>query len=354
MLSWRAQAASGEYLRNLTVPSGLIILLNTTSIPSGWVRFSAADNKHIVGAGSTYAAKSAGGLACAISRESSSAGDHWGGNDRVFARLGSELVYYSGGGEGETAGAHLHTITAVYNRLYQQLVLIKATERHTEFPANGIILSSLGEAPVEGLSICYDDDLILRGGATLATGGGFSSKACSSNGSHIHFPGVRCEQHPGSYQYCPINVFAGAHTHPVTMSLSDEELKRAYLTAWTKTSAFDGAAGIIALWEGVVPPEGWRLCDGNNGTLDLRDYFLILSSAGNAGDQYNESNRISIAASLDSVTNNHTHQGYNVWEYWSTTGPHSSYDNTHSHTSVTAWHNYVPPYYALTFVEKIY
>ncbi len=34
---------------------------------------------------------------------------------------------------------------------------------------------------------------------------------------------------------------------------------------------------IIVLWSGAVVdiPAGWALCDGNNGTPDLRDRFVI-------------------------------------------------------------------------------
>jgi len=43
-------------------------------------------------------------------------------------------------------------------------------------------------------------------------------------------------------------------------------------------------AGIISLWFGAIIdiPVGWALCDGNNGTPDLTDRFVI-----GAGDSYN-------------------------------------------------------------------
>lgn len=42
--------------------------------------------------------------------------------------------------------------------------------------------------------------------------------------------------------------------------------------------------GFILLWHGAVVdiPPGWALCDGNNGTPDLRDRFVI-----GAGSTYN-------------------------------------------------------------------
>jgi len=35
--------------------------------------------------------------------------------------------------------------------------------------------------------------------------------------------------------------------------------------------------GIIVMWAGSEEtiPSGWKLCDGNNGTPDLRDRFVI-------------------------------------------------------------------------------
>jgi hypothetical protein len=38
-------------------------------------------------------------------------------------------------------------------------------------------------------------------------------------------------------------------------------------------------SGVIAMWSGTTIPTGWKLCDGTNGTPDLRDKFIIGSSA---------------------------------------------------------------------------
>ena len=59
------------------VPIGLIIPFNDTSIPSGWERFTSADNRHIVGAGNTYSVGDTGGSTTLnINAQSSSAGTH--------------------------------------------------------------------------------------------------------------------------------------------------------------------------------------------------------------------------------------------------------------------------------------
>jgi len=50
------------------------------------------------------------------------------------------------------------------------------------------------------------------------------------------------------------------------------------------TETLDGGmpSGVILMWSGSIAsiPSGWALCDGSNGTPDLRDRFLV--GAGNA------------------------------------------------------------------------
>jgi hypothetical protein len=43
--------------------------------------------------------------------------------------------------------------------------------------------------------------------------------------------------------------------------------------------------GLISMWSGTIAtiPSGWRLCDGTNGTPDLRDKFIVGATADEAG-----------------------------------------------------------------------
>ncbi|MBO5179266.1 MAG: hypothetical protein J6B87_02845 [Clostridia bacterium] len=40
-------------------------------------------------------------------------------------------------------------------------------------------------------------------------------------------------------------------------------------------------SGLICMWSGSIIPKGWYLCDGTNGTPDLRNRFIV-----GAGDEY--------------------------------------------------------------------
>jgi microcystin-dependent protein len=143
--------------------------------------------------------------------------------------------------------------------------------------------------------------------------------------------------------------------------------------------------GVIVMWSGSIIsiPTGWNLCDGTNGTPDLRDRFLI-----GAGSTYSVSATGGSANTTLSVANlpNHTHTGTTAGG-----GSHSHFvggglycsagstarepnptsytqngvntstapDHTHTFTTstttgatATSFTN-LPPYFALAFIMKL-
>ena len=59
-------------------------------------------------------------------------------------------------------------------------------------------------------------------------------------------------------------------------------------------------SGVIVMWSGTTVPNGWFICDGNNGTPNLVDRFIKGSSA-------DLSNVGSTGGSKDAVAVSHTH-----------------------------------------------
>jgi hypothetical protein len=136
-------------------------------------------------------------------------------------------------------------------------------------------------------------------------------------------------------------------------------------------------SGGIIIWSGSVAsvPSGWYLCNGSNGTPDLRDRFVV-----GAGSTY------AVAAtggSANAIVVSHTHTGtatggahtHTVTTHYSTSGSHSVTDNgggyqegsftattdaggTHSHSFTTdsagasGTNANLPPYYALAYIMK--
>ena len=108
--------------------------------------------------------------------------------------------------------------------------------------------------------------------------------------------------------------------------------------------------GIIVLWSGAIVdiPAGWALCDGNNGTPDLRDKFVI-----GAGDTYGPDDSGGVTTHFHSFTGDgHDHTllvGTNVGF-----GPNLSLStDEESATGDTDGENHLPPYYALAFIMKL-
>ena len=144
-------------------------------------------------------------------------------------------------------------------------------------------------------------------------------------------------------------------------------------------------AGVILLWSGSIAsiPSGWNLCDGTNGTPDLRNRFIV-----GAGSTY----AVGATGGADSVTldasqmpaHTHTFSGST-----NTTGAHthtvaagnsggadniittgnarsndtsyttsSAGDHSHTFSGTTAStggggsHENRPPYYALAYIQK--
>tara|TARA_B100000963_G_C22639257_1_gene679458 strand:+ start:279 stop:3875 length:3597 start_codon:yes stop_codon:yes gene_type:complete len=85
-------------------------------------------------------------------------------------------------------------------------------------------------------------------------------------------------------------------------------------TNWVNTTISSGVpSGTIVMYNGSSAPSGWALCNGSNGTPDLRDKFIVGS-----GSSYNSG---STGGSADAVIVSHTHNANAT----------SSTHNGHSH-----------------------
>jgi hypothetical protein len=134
-------------------------------------------------------------------------------------------------------------------------------------------------------------------------------------------------------------------------------------------------AGGIIMWSGSIAsiPTGWYLCNGANGTPDLRDRFIV-----GAGSTY------AVAASggsADAVVVSHTHTAsvtdpghyhntpYNfaIYQTGGSSGANNTFNSinnpqtdikttgvtvSNSTTGVSGTNANLPPYYALAYIMK--
>ncbi|UCH62330.1 MAG: hypothetical protein JSU77_11055 [Fidelibacterota bacterium] len=129
------------------------------------------------------------------------------------------------------------------------------------------------------------------------------------------------------------------------------------------TAATGIPSGVIVMWSGSLAniPSAWALCDGTNGTPDLRDRFVVGAGSGyGVGATGGEASHILSVAEMPA----HTHLMDNNW--WGSTGP--AYTQNHwmdesssippvdkytGSTGGTQAHENRPPYYALAYIMKL-
>lgn len=142
-----------------------------------------------------------------------------------------------------------------------------------------------------------------------------------------------------------------------------------------KLAASGIPSGVITMWSGAIAdiPTGWALCNGENGTPNLLDRFIIAagnnSAPGDTGGAATHTHDITVDATALSISQmpNHGHSF----------GPHgqvvaagnerqgvpegSGYLNTgkqggglgHVHSASSGSASNIPPYYALAYIMKL-
>ena len=112
----------------------------------------------------------------------------------------------------------------------------------------------------------------------------------------------------------------------------------------------DIESGGIALWSGSIAsiPTDWALCDGTNGTPDLRNKFVV-----GAGDSYNP------ADAGGSATHNHPFTGdghfHDAEVFEDVGGGHdfATRSSTESITGTTDNGSTLAPYYSIAYIMKL-
>jgi len=176
-----------------------------------------------------------------------------------------------------------------------------------------------------------------------------------------------------------LSQFIGGTTSRAgVVRLTDSVASTSTTTAGTAAAvkvAYDAAQaaiplGGIILWSGTVAtiPANWALCNGSNGTPDLRNAFVV-GAVGDAVVDGNNKSATTITGaatktggSKDSVIVSHSHTtGVNKVLYWiqpggaGLIGGFLNTDGTKESSTVgeSGTNKNLPPYYALAYIMRI-
>lgn len=349
--------AEAPVVTTLQLPDGAILLDSGAVLPDGYAAFTAANGRYIVGAGGAYSAGQTGGAAstAAWSDVTGYGGDHSGGTAIPVARPGSMFpgYYTTAGGFNESNHRHSWTAPAVtMDPLRVRRKLAKRSGSSLVIPASLMVFGVAGLSHPSVARITADTGRLLMADSGNGTAG-YAAKYVAATVATANMPHKHHVTEYGMIDqdfapYPDLRVAADSgqwpHTHTLTVRLA-VSAKRRGLALYGGSGDYPVLAGMIVMHDGAVPA-GWVLCDGTNGTPDMRDFFVEFAASGQEGVAAGNN---TVVASGQTNDWGHSHYGSDATDGPMVGGvPHAN-TATHRH-DIQASQPYIPPFYALNFI----
>lgn len=334
---------------------------NHASIPSGWTRYTALDNKFPKASGAESAETTGGATTHTHTSPSHthSLNSHthtftvnaWNNNAFTGSPASPEDNILDGhnhtgtsGSTGGTSGGTAVTYGAFSNNPpFHELIFIKSVIK--SLPSNAILLWNQVSAPNNtnykncngGSSTINLSGKYIKGattGANSGTTGGSTSNTHSINHSHTgvaHTHSATSSVADGGRHKRASGTDGYMQTHSHTFTINSgtatptaysgnlspsETVEPAYYTLMgyqNKAGATQSIPlqGIVMTIEATLP-SGWKLCDGNNSTPNLTDKFIKIStSSGDIGNTGGSNTHVHAAQSHSHTGGTHTHTAPN-------------------------------------------
>lgn len=348
------------------VPVGLI-LPYVGSLPGGWADYSDADGRYIVGAGGDLDVGDTGGTETYVgfSGNLGTGGLHTGAAGSYTPITIPETSAAGAGAVARTAaavnaGSHTHTyatgtITPNLYRRHNKLMIKTGTDAVVVpsaaliFGVPGILSGAIQRVTdYNGRFLVADDSNADAGVSSL----GISLTSGVTSDSHFHSQALGQQEVVGSIgtpSFTITDVGGGSHLHSLSAEIN-RNVRARHTAVYGGTGGFPIRPGMIGIWDGDIGslPADWHLCDGTNGTVDWRDYFLVLG--GETLPAPSGDNTISISSMTNYVAHKHQNAPYTA-ERFQVGMPHAN-EVTHAHALdvSAAW---MPPYIALAFIQYL-
>jgi hypothetical protein len=335
------------------IPADTVIFYNGTysAAVDGWDIYTDAASKFIVGTatqGEVATTAAASGSTVAAVGSLSTAGLHYGATVNSVGGAGAYDTNMI------STGDHTHTVTpssitdsSELKPISTTITVLRTTTEQRFFPANTIHIN--GTNLVNGTQkLAVTSDRYVSGGSAVtdnaATSHNPSFTVSSYNsGSHNHvvYVGasgtVQTGATSGSSTSRYLTSTTSNHTHVLTGSASITALKGKLLKLWIAAARQLPKSATVVMYCGnlsLLPPY-WKVCDGTNGTIDMRGYFLgyATSSATAHGTVTSESTTYSTTTPT-AASDNYTHAHYSLSTsiYSFLYRPHGLGSFAHTHT----------------------
>lgn len=342
----------------MAIPSGVILIWTGTNatIPTGWSRETALDDKFPKGHGAEDPNTTGGSnththtspshthplTAHTHTYTSSACDNNW--NEQTGSNLPSGKHTHTGTTDNSSSvnssGTAVTYASSSSEPPYYTVIFVKPSGVGAPLPA-GICAHYYGSSAPALWNFCNGSnstpdlrDKYLKGASTGAdagtTGGGTSHNHTITHGhtgtAHTHtYTTDTLSALTGRNSGGSDGALQSSHNHTGTSGNSSVNTITDYSGTLTLTDVVEPAykklgvikstsgsltKGIVGLWLGTVGdiPANWVLCDGNNGTYDLRDKFVKIGAALSNNNETGGANTHTHAAVVHSHTGaSHTH-----------------------------------------------
>lgn len=182
---------------------------------------------------------------------------------------------------------------------------------------------------------------------------GNGSKTVGTTGAGFSQP------HPNMPPYIALIFIQKISASPsdyVTEERVDEKIEEALAN---QNGSEDGVpSGFIGMWSGAVVPNGWTLCDGTNGTPDLRGRFVLGSSESHAMGENGGSEEVTLT--IEQMPRHYHSIPYSLVvsqggsnRTSSLVGSTNANVESSSYSGSSQPHSNMPPYYVLAYIMKL-
>jgi hypothetical protein len=308
--------------------NSIVPYIGATPAIAGWTRWNDADTDFCLfgtaaGAGGRTAAAGTG--IRHVSRNFSSAGGHT--DTFIGFMFDTNIVAQQGTApfaDGGTVGVHTHgngsfsSYASSLRPRRAQFNFLRSTTSHIELPPNALVFSQNAVETTQEF-IQNDTTYISSGGSTITDGrvnagptSVVQSSFSASAGSHQHHISSGRAFAGGSGGSTNSLLNSGSHNHLSSVTITQTTFgPTVILRLFRALSNLPPTKDIIIGYVGNSAniPAPWFSCDGQNGTMNLRDRFVAINSTITSGTfldgpTWTDSNR---TTSTQSETNRHRH-----------------------------------------------